>query len=764
MNSGVVRGTVRLLAVVGASVVCLLAVAGVVGAHAYLDHAEPPVDSVVPLAPDDLRLWFTEPLEPKFSNVRVLDASGNRMDNDDSQVDPDDPLSMTVSLQPLPNGAYTVAWVALSTLDGHVTRGFYSLSVGVAAMAKPRSNLSETSVYTPWEAASRWLGYLGVLLLLGTAGFRLLVLRPVLQTEGLAPVLLPAASAPAARLLWAGWWLLLIATLMVLSVQVLNTTSGDFVALVDGTMGQILLETRFGALLSARFCLIAVLGVLLPRLQRDDGNQWLWLGIGGVSGAALATNSLNSHAASTTELTLLAVLAHWTHFVAIAVWLGGVANLALLLPSVLRGAPEALRWKTLTQVIARFALLAVTALVIVFLTGVVQSVIHVGSWAALFGTLYGQALAVKIALFVALIVVGGISSLVLRPALLRTLQRFGGLQRAAGGGHRIYRTVRIELVVAVGALAAAALLTSLSPARQTYDLMSGGEPLTLKDQAGGLDLTVSMTPARPGQNTFSVHVQDSNGKPVSDAERVDLNFTFLDQPLGSTLEMLTYQGDGAYSSQSRALSVAGRWQAELLVRWGGEDARTAFRFEVSPTGAKEIGRSSLAQAGPSLRTVHWVALGVVLILLGFMLWLGKETRFRTVEGAVLGLAGVAIIGLSVFIFLRTPLVSSLDIAAVQNPFAPTPDSLAAGEQVYRIDCASCHGVTGRGDGPAGLALNPRPADFRVHMAAGHTDGELFYWLSDGVRGTSMPAFKERLAEEQRWHVINFIRTFAPADR
>ena len=196
MNSGVVRGTVRLLAVVGASVVCLLAVAGVVGAHAYLDHAEPPVDSVVPSAPDDLRLWFTEPLEPKFSNVRVLDASGNRMDNDDSQVDSDDLMSMSVSLQPLPNGAYTVAWVALSTLDGHVTRGFYSLSVGVAAMAKPGSNLSETSVYTPWEAASRWLGYLGVLLLLGTVGFRLLVLRPVLQTEGLAPVLLPAASAP----------------------------------------------------------------------------------------------------------------------------------------------------------------------------------------------------------------------------------------------------------------------------------------------------------------------------------------------------------------------------------------------------------------------------------------------------------------------------------------------------------------------------------------------------------------------------------------
>jgi hypothetical protein len=60
-------------------------------------------------------------------------------------------------------------------------------------------------------------------------------------------------------------------------------------------------------------------------------------------------------------------------------------------------------------------------------------------------------------------------------------------------------------------------------------------------------------------------------------------------------------------------------------------------------------------------------------------------------------------------------------------------------------------------------MNPRPADFRVHMAAGHTDGELFYWVSEGLRGTAMPAFRDLLSEEERWHVINFIRTFAPAD-
>jgi mono/diheme cytochrome c family protein len=87
-------------------------------------------------------------------------------------------------------------------------------------------------------------------------------------------------------------------------------------------------------------------------------------------------------------------------------------------------------------------------------------------------------------------------------------------------------------------------------------------------------------------------------------------------------------------------------------------------------------------------------------------------------------------------------------------------SLARGQQVYDANCASCHGDTGRGDGPAGRALRPRPADFRVHMAAGHTDQELFNWVTNGVDGTGMPAFRAQLSEQERWDVINYIRSFA----
>ena len=61
-------------------------------------------------------------------------------------------------------------------------------------------------------------------------------------------------------------------------------------------------------------------------------------------------------------------------------------------------------------------------------------------------------------------------------------------------------------------------------------------------------------------------------------------------------------------------------------------------------------------------------------------------------------------------------------------------------------------------------LRPRPAGFRVHMAAGHTDAQLFAWISEGVDGTAMPAIRAQLSSEGIWHSGNFIKTFEGGER
>lgn len=97
-------------------------------AHAFLDHAVPAVGSTVHGSPAEVRLWFTENLEPAFSTVRVVDRSGKQVDKGDKRVDAADRTLIEVSLPSLPPGAYKVIWHVLS-VDTHVTQGDFTFQV-----------------------------------------------------------------------------------------------------------------------------------------------------------------------------------------------------------------------------------------------------------------------------------------------------------------------------------------------------------------------------------------------------------------------------------------------------------------------------------------------------------------------------------------------------------------------------------------------------------------------------------------------------------
>jgi mono/diheme cytochrome c family protein len=93
---------------------------------------------------------------------------------------------------------------------------------------------------------------------------------------------------------------------------------------------------------------------------------------------------------------------------------------------------------------------------------------------------------------------------------------------------------------------------------------------------------------------------------------------------------------------------------------------------------------------------------------------------------------------------------------MRSPLAPSAASVAAGRAIYLERCLPCHGPRGRGDGPAGVTLDPRPADLLLHVPQ-HTDGELFYFVSRGIPGSAMPAWRAALSETERWQVVQYLR-------
>lgn len=108
-----------------------------VWAHAFVDHADPAVGSQTHRAPTQVKIWFTEKLEPVLCKIQVFDATGQEVDKRDVKIDQSNPSLLTVSLPDLKPGKYRVTWRAVS-LDTHVTTGDFKFEfVGSTTSLRP---------------------------------------------------------------------------------------------------------------------------------------------------------------------------------------------------------------------------------------------------------------------------------------------------------------------------------------------------------------------------------------------------------------------------------------------------------------------------------------------------------------------------------------------------------------------------------------------------------------------------------------------------
>lgn len=84
---------------------------------------------------------------------------------------------------------------------------------------------------------------------------------------------------------------------------------------------------------------------------------------------------------------------------------------------------------------------------------------------------------------------------------------------------------------------------------------------------------------------------------------------------------------------------------------------------------------------------------------------------------------------------------------------------ASGKTIFEKNCVTCHGAEGKGDGPAAIALNPKPKSFIDPIIVAKPDKELFDTITKGRPGTPMTSYEKILSEQQRWDVLAHIRSF-----
>jgi copper transport protein len=451
-------------------------------AHANLVGASPPPGSKPSAPPERVELRFSEPVDAGFQPLVVRDADGNRVDENDARMDPEDARVVLADLEELREGAYTVKW-RVTSIDGHVVEGRYGFAVSDGAgqgpdaargsdahgAAGPRSE--DGAVHTGREPEARGahgghsehfgrastgrreptagdpaagdpaagtahgVALAATALLAGLAPFAALVWLPASRAVG------PGRDAirPFGIVAWVLFCMLAVAGVCELSAYAMRA-SGEPLSVVLFRVA--LLDSRVGAIWLARLGLGLLTAVAITAAARSE-RVWLWWTATGVGSSLLVTLTLLSHAAA--EGRFLPLVTDWLHAAAASLWMGGLLGFALVLSGPMRALTAKQRTELRRQALRRFSNVATSAVMVLAATGSYAALLHVASLSALVGTPYGRALVVKLVLVTLVLTIGG-ANFMLR------------------GREPFERLVVVELALALGVFVATGFLTSLPPA------------------------------------------------------------------------------------------------------------------------------------------------------------------------------------------------------------------------------------------------------------------------------------------------------------
>ncbi|KOU10856.1 transport integral membrane protein [Streptomyces sp. NRRL F-4711] len=580
----VLLGTVLLL--------FLLRTAAPASAHAALDGTDPGDGAVLERAPAHVTLTFSESVGLRDDSFRVLDPGGHRVRTGEAgRADGRADTARVALPGGLGEGTYTVAWRVVSA-DSHPVSGAFTFSVGApsrsAAPVDPGP--TEDPLTATLHKTARYLSYLAVALLVGTAAF--------------VALCRPPDPAPLRRPLVAAWWTLLAATVALLVLRApYEAGTGPSAALDPAALGDTL-TTRPGALLLTRLGLLVPVGAYLARTARARrGSTRPAAGVGVVLAVALAlTWAAAEHAAAGPQVPV-AMASSVLHLLATAVWLGGLAALLTTLRAS-RSAPGA-------ATVVRFSRTAFAAVTVLVVTGVYQSWRGLGSWQALTATTYGRLLLAKVALVAVLLGAAAVSrrwtaALVTTPAAVREPARVPErVPQPAGGGppteapcpsgagpgagagaggtvggaalrRGLYRSVLVEAVVAAVVLGVTTVLTATPPGRSAEGAARAAVPaggvlpasvttIPFRIGASGRGtVQITLDPGRTGDNAVQAVVFGPDGS-LAAVPELRLAFTLPDQEVGPIEADLVDRG-GYWSANTLTLPLPGTWTMKATVR------------------------------------------------------------------------------------------------------------------------------------------------------------------------------------------------------
>jgi len=546
--------------VIVTAIIAVALIAGTATAHAQYVSSTPGPNAILPSPPTKVSITLSEAIQAGSGNITVRNTTGSQF-----AVPPltlsSDGRTMSVGLKPGGPCVYTVAWTAVSAVDGHVTAGAFSYAVqnpdGTlcnAPFVQPNSSGPPVSAA---EVALRFVSFFGLSVALGVVVL-------------VAFMWLPAGRDPDVRSLPGyGLGLQVLLNTGRMSAFAFGTSMVGLWALATG------LEGAAGLLASTYLWSIAIRLVLavglffflsreFARARRGipDAPAKTLLASLAFGAAALVAGSIGTHAAADPQLAVIGVAANAAHLAGIALWVGGLVGIVAV-RTFLRETEAA---PLARIVLGRFSRMAFYAVGLVLGGGVVLALLLVRTIDALIGTAYGWVVLGKVALFAPMIAFGAYNR-------YRLIPRTAGSDQPVSAVRRLVGNVRFEAGLGVSILVLAGLLTAMQP---SVSLVAAG-PVVLDVQQTVDDLRMDFQiipyPTVPGVYTFEMFVYNAtSGREFDFGRNGTLRFTLCDPDLPGCVPVSGFppqiaKFDGPHGNHfiiasSAALSRAGTWKID----------------------------------------------------------------------------------------------------------------------------------------------------------------------------------------------------------
>ena len=524
-------------------------------AHPFLVDSEPGQGQNAAVGTTQIIVFYSEAIEIDFSELKVFDSNGNKIDNMDTAYYEGE-SSLVITTPSLEDGVYTVTSKVLSKIDGHLVQAAIIFGVGETQVDLSLLEAQEESEITflP-EAAARFPGIIGQTVVLGSVISGIVIWGTQRKRFGKESrdLVNQAYRFKFAKLTGISLVAVFASNFIILAVQTLRLETSP----ID------VIDTAFGTTWLIRMIItIILLGIWFWMERKPHLSPKKHIPMLAASLVLIFTTTMMGHGAAT-ELTAPIIL-DYVHNLLASVWIGGVIFFGFVLLPTLASLDGIQKAKVTLAMLPRYSGMITIALGILIITGPTLLWFLESDVASLTNSTYGYLIIAKIMLAIVLIGFGAFYQFKIQRQAERNLK-----SGKTFTFNKLSKPLKAEAMVGIALLGVVALLVNSSlPAGEIQTVDAQGITLgfssTLFSEQAKFD--VSVIPLGVGPNTISVLVSNVSGEPLPDISDLKIkvsnpqrNIAPIEIPiteLKSNDGTTRYEGDATFG-------FAGTWEIEV---------------------------------------------------------------------------------------------------------------------------------------------------------------------------------------------------------